>query len=356
MAKKKPQQKSAIDLVLEAKNQSQEVKIARAVDEARSYKTRYLQALAREKDLTTQNNILLGIANTTSRNRRYRKQPKSKGRGVAAYVLASDWHVEETVEPELVSWKNEFNLEIAWERIERFFQKIVELIMVQNHLAPVDEIWLALLGDLMSGYIHEELKESNELSPVETIVWLREAIRAGIDFLLSETKLPIYIPTCHGNHGRTTPKKMIKTSYKNSYEWLLYTILAGDYEDNERVNFIVGKGYHNTVTCMGRTCRNHHGDGLRYQGGVGGITIPVNKSVAKWNGVSAVDFDFFGHWHTFLWNYSTWVSNGSLIGYSPYAVEIKADFQHPTQSFCVIDSAYGLTDAKPIFTTKAHRK
>jgi len=345
--------KSALDLVKEAKNQSEEVKLAKAVDEARQYKRRYLMALEREKDLATQNGILLGVADAVSKKRRYRKQPKSKGRGVAAYVLASDWHVEETVEAELVSFKNEFNIDVAWKRVERFFQKIVELLDVQSHLAPVEELWLALLGDLMSGYIHDELKESNELSPVETIVWLREAIQAGIDFILQETKLPIYIPTCHGNHGRTTPKKQIKTSYKNSFEWLLYTILAGDYADNERVNFIVGKGYHNTVTCMGRRVRNHHGDGLRYNGGVGGITIPVNKSVAKWNGVKPVDFDMFGHYHTFLWNYSTWVSNGCLIGYSPFAVEIKADFQHPTQSFCVIDSAYGMTSALPIFLEKA---
>jgi len=350
MAKKRTK---ATDLVSEARDASWEAKHSKAVDDARMWRTRYNKALERETELEKRVAVLQGVAASVSKERRYRKPPKSKARGVAAYVLASDWHVEEVVRPELVSWKNAYNLEIAWKRIERFFQKIVELTHVQNHLAPVEELWLVFLGDLMSGYIHEELKESNELSPVEAIVWLREAIRAGIEFLLSELDVPIYVPTCHGNHGRTTQRKQIKTSYKNSYEWLLYTILAGDYVEHDRVNFMVGKGYHNTVTVMGRKARNHHGDGLRYQGGVGGITIPVNKSVAAWNEAKVVDFDFFGHWHTFLQNYPNWVSNGCIIGYSEFAVEIKAKFQHPTQSFCVIDSAYGLTEAKPIYVEKA---
>lgn len=347
--------KNASDLVKEAKNQSLEVQVANAIDYGKQQRALYLDALKREKDLATQNQILLGISESTARKRRYSKPAKRRKSGVAVVAVCSDWHVEETVLPELVSYKNEFNLEVAWKRIERLFQKIVLLTEVQSSVAPASELWLALLGDMLSGYIHEELLESNELSPVEAILWLREAITAGIDFLLKETKLPIYIPTCHGNHGRTTVKKRIKTSYKNSYEWLMYNFMAAQYEDSERVHWMVGNGYHNTQEIMGRPCRFHHGDGLRYQGGVGGITIPVNKAVAQWNKVRTVDFDFFGHWHTYMWNYPTWVSNGSLIGYSPYSVEIKADFQHPTQTFAVIDDRYGMTQSLPIFVERAKR-
>jgi hypothetical protein len=131
--------------------------------------------------------------------------------------------------------------------------------------------------------------------------------------------------------------------------------LAKSYAKNHRVQFVVSKGYHNICHIMGRRVRFHHGDGLRYQGGVGGITIPVNKSIAQWNKATPVDFDIFGHWHTFLANYPTWISCGSLMGYSEFSVEIKADFQHPTQTFIVIDRRYGLTQATPIFLTKPNR-
>ena len=120
---------------------------------------------------------------------------------------------------------NSFDLPEAIKRIERFYSKIVELIEWQNHLAPVSELWHPLLGDLMTGMIHEDLTETNTLSPTEACVFLRDQICSGIDFLLKETKLPIAIPTCVGNHGRTTQKMRIKTSTRNSYEWLLYKTL-----------------------------------------------------------------------------------------------------------------------------------
>ena len=284
----------------------------------------------------------------------WKKSTRSrKSRGVAVIVPATDWHAEEQVSAETTNGKNVFNLKVAEARIKRYYQKIVRLCEWQSHLAPVGEIWHPLLGDLMSGYIHEELAETNALSPTEAILFLHEMICSGIDFLVRETGVPIIIPTCFGNHGRTTQKKRIKSGYANSYEWLLYSTLAKYYESSKRVFWRVGKGYHNIQEIMGRKVRFHHGDAMRYQGGVGGITIPVQKSIAQWDKVKVVDFDIFGHWHTHLVGYPKWVSCGSLMGYSEYSVEIKAEFQHPTQTFIVIDRSYGLTCAIPIFLMKA---
>jgi hypothetical protein len=281
---------------------------------------------------------------------------ESEPREVAVVVPATDWHVEEQITAETTNGKNVFNLSEAEARIERYYQKIIRLCKWQNHLAPINAVWHPFLGDLMSGYIHEELAETNALSPTEACLFLQEMICSGIDYLVRETTVPIIIPTCHGNHGRTTQKKRIKSGYANSYEWLLYSTLAKHYRNSNRVFWRVGKGYHNIQEIMGRKVRFHHGDGMRYQGGVGGITIPVNKAIAQWDKVQAVDFDIFGHWHTHLVGYPKWVSCGSLMGYSEYSVEIKAEFQHPTQTFIVIDRDYGLTVAAPIFLTKAGEK
>jgi hypothetical protein len=335
-----------------------DVTISKLKEKLALTKGRLRDATAREKETAEQLGTILGVHEQDVKNQRVRKAKPRNQKGCAAILLASDWHVEETVEPELVNYRNKFNIEIAWSRIERFAQKGVEMIACyEESIAPVDEIWLALMGDLMSGYIHEELVESNEMSPVETVAWLREALIAVIDYLLAEwPDKRIFVPTCQGNHGRTTQKMRVKTSHKNSYEWLLYTILAGDYADNPRVEFFVGKGYHNLQVIKGRLCRFHHGDAVRYQGGVGGISIPVNKAIAAWNKEERADFDFFGHYHQFMWAYPSWVSNGCLIGYSPYALKIKADFQHPTQTIAFLDSGYGITEAKPLFLEKEGKR
>jgi hypothetical protein len=347
--------RNASNLVKKAISESSEVSLAKARTETAGLKAKHKEAVSLAVQAESQLDAMLAIR-TKPTLRNFQRIKCSKSNGVAVVVPATDWHVEETIQASAVNGKNFFNLTEAERRIKRFYGKVLELIDWQNYLAPVAELWHPLLGDLLSGYIHEELLESNSLSPTEACVFLQDMICSGIDLFLKETKLPIFIPTCVGNHGRTTFKKRIKTSNKNSYEWLLYMTLARRYESSRRVQFMVGQGYHNTQSIMGRKVRFHHGDGLRYMGGVGGITIPVNKSIAQWNKASPVDFDIFGHWHTFLWGYNNWVSCGSLMGYSEYSVEIKADYQAPTQTFIVIDRRYGLTQATPIFLTKPSRK
>lgn len=96
-----------------------------------------------------------------------RREKTSGLRDCTAVVLASDWHVEEEVDPESIAGRNQYNLEIAEQRIDRFFNSIIWNVQHQRsskHLAIRDMVlWLG--GDLMSGYIHEELQEGNQLSP-----------------------------------------------------------------------------------------------------------------------------------------------------------------------------------------------
>lgn len=348
--------RSAEELVSELNHDSEVLALARSSADAAKWKAKYKDMAAEALALERQVDVLTSIPCEPKIHVAPKRPLKKKPIGVAVIVPATDWHVEERVESRATSGRNCFDLIEAESRIFRYYEKVLALIDWQRHLAPVVELWHPLLGDLMSGYIHEELLESNSLSPTEACVFLQGMLCYGIDKWLKETKLPIFIPTCVGNHGRTTQKMKIKTSYKNSYEWLLYTTLARYYGKSSRVNWMVGQGYHNTQEIMGRKVRFHHGDGLRYMGGVGGISIPVNKAIAQWDKVDSVDLDVFGHWHTFMWHYPKWVSCGSLMGYNEFSVAIKAEFQHPSQAFIVIDRNYGVTSAIPIFLTSAKRK
>lgn len=341
-------------LVSEAKQEATVLSVEKAITSAALWRSRYKEATAQAVLLEKRLDAVRGMGCHIVK-RKLPKPRRGKQRGVAVIVPGADWHIEERIFAAGTNGKNEFNIAEAERRVRQYYQKVLHLIDHQSSLAPVTELWHPLLGDLLTGYIHEELLETNELSPTEACVFLQQLIMDGIDLWLRETKLSIYVPCCVGNHGRTTIKKRIKTSCKNSFEWLLYKTMASRYENNPRVYWMVGEGYHNTQVIADRKVRFHHGDGLRYNGGVGGITIPVNKSIAQWNKVEAVDLDVFGHWHTFLQNYPTWISCGSLMGYSEYSVEIKADFQHPTQTFIVLDRMYGVTSAVPIYLTEPQR-
>lgn len=272
------------------------------------------------------------------------RREKSSGiREMTAVVLASDWHVEEPVLPEAVAYRNEYNLKVAEKRIERFFQGIIWNVEHQraSKRIAVNDLILWLGGDLMTGYIHPELMESNELSPTETVRWLLPRLRDGIYTLMQALDLAhIEVPCSFGNHGRTTEKRRVSTGYANSYEWLMYHSLADEFRNEKRIHFEVTNSPHQYVQVYDNVLHFHHGDELRYMGGVGGLAIPLLKAVPQWDLVRKADVHNIGHFHQ-LSDFGRAVVNGSMIGYGPYSQSIRASFEVPAQALYYMDSKRG---------------
>jgi len=281
------------------------------------------------------------------------KSQLHRGRSQATAIIGcTDWHCEGAVDPDIVGDQNEFNLDIATRRIRRTWQKAVYMINFAREISNIKDIVLWLGGDLINGIIHEELEEKNFLGPTEAVLFMQEHVESGIQYLKQNADVErIVVVTNHGNHGRSTARKRISTAYRHSWEWLAFNNLARFFQGDSKVEFRIAKGYHNRQIIQGRRVRFHHGDAIRYGGGIGGITIPVRKAIAQWNRSWPADLDIFGHFHQFHrdWDF---ISCGCLIGYDGYALEIKADYQPPTQLFAVIDQEYGVVLADPIFCEK----
>lgn len=277
---------------------------------------------------------------------------KGKNESVAC-LLGSDWHLGEVVEPDTVNGLNEFNKDIAEKRVIKFFQSGLTCLQIERQATDIRTLILWAGGDLTNGDIHDDAKESNDLTPTQSLVMLKRLIKSGINFLLDEGELDnIVVPCSIGNHGRTGMIKKVATAYKNNYEWLLYHILADEFKDDKRVKFIISSAYHTWVNVFDKyDIRFHHGDYLRYSGGVGGLTVPANKAINEWNKSKRAYLDCFGHFHTYF-DGETFVSNGSLVGYNAYAVSIKAPYQQPYQAFFTIDKDRGRPQSRKIFVTE----
>lgn len=252
-----------------------------------------------------------------------------------AIVLLSDWHVEETVDPSTVNYKNEFNLTIASKRIKNTFERVVELIDKERRQSNIRDLVLAALGDFISGYIHPELVESNSLSPTEASLFVQDQLVGGIEFLKKHGGFKsITIPALSGNHGRTTDKPRYSTEFKNSYEWLLYKQLERYYRNDPKVQWRVENGYITWLDIQGHKCRFHHGHRVKYRGGVGGPTVAINNTIYRMNRTEAADLDLFGHLHTHLLDVH-FVCNNALIGYTSFGV--TRGFLPPSQTLVVLD-------------------
>jgi len=257
-----------------------------------------------------------------------------------AVVLASDWHLEEQVKPETVNGLNKYTLAIAEKRVMEFFQNTLKLVETQQHSVRIETLVIALLGDIISGNIHEELLENCQVTPIEAIIIAENLVISGINYILNNSKLNLVI-LCHvGNHTRITRKVHISTEKGNSLETFMYHHLANYFKGNERITFQIADGYLSYLKVYDFTICFQHGHAIKYGGGVGGITIPANKAVAQWQKLKHADLYCFGHFHQFI-DGGNFICNGSLIGYNAFAIFIKGGFEKPKQTFFLIDKKRG---------------
>ena len=158
----------------------------------------------------------------------------------------------------------------------------------------------------------------------------------------------ILIPCSIGNHGRTTKRMRKTTAYGHSWEWFLYQLIGQDFRDDDRVQVHATKDDMQYVDVLDFKLAFHHGHNIRYQGGLGGITVPAIKAVYRWEQWRDCDYYHFGHFHQ-RFDLGQIAFNGSVIGPNAYALSIGATPRRPEQSIYVLDAKRGKTMACPIW-------
>jgi hypothetical protein len=324
-------------------------------EEAKNWEKRYESNERELVDLRQQNEAILAIKDSIVPVSV--KPPKSNGGGgeAVAVVVASDWHMGAIVRPNTVNFLNEVNPDITAKRIEKFFHAVVKLTKKEQAHVKIKTLVLALIGDFIENHIHIELMEDSTLSPIEQMMAVQNCIVGGIQYILANTELNLVVPTCSGNHGRTTDKTRASTEYKNSFEQLMYWNMAKFFAGNKRVKFQVADGYFNYVDVYDHKLRFHHGHSCKFGGGIGGLMIPLRKFTHRANQQVFADTSICGHFHTLLMDYDVMV-NGSLVGPSAYGMRLGFPPERPQQIFRLLDSKRGWTMSAPILVAERESK
>lgn len=339
--------KTAADLIDAAKmvrESALKAKLARSLEERR--------ALARELELAEQRFNVLAELDEHRRPLSVKSSIRGYGAGhrreATAVAIGSDWHVEEHVDPKTIDGLNEYTPEIARRRAARFFAGIEWLS--RDPRFAVTSLVLVGLGDIITGYIHDELVEGNFMSPTEAVLFAQDLWGDGIRFLLKSTELTeIKVPWLFGNHGRTTLKPRVATAYANSFEWLLGHMLAKEFRDEPRVSFSVADGHHMVVPIYDWRLHLTHGDKVKSMGGIGGVDVPLNRAIAQWHRTMPAECTAVGHFHEYN-SGQRLTRNGSLIGFSPFSRDIvRAAYEAPQQAFFLVDRTRGKTACAPIW-------
>lgn len=355
MAQRKPLNESVAEQLAADAILHTDAELARLRAEVATLRGRYKAALSQIDRERERADTLVALKGITASHGKQPKKAKHSKHDATMVVLLSDVHCEEVVRPETVNGLNAFDLAVCEKRLVELQERFFTMLEHERQLTRIERVVLWFGGDWISGMIHPELAEENSLHPLAAIRWIGERMRGFLDAVAGNAKEVIVATSC-GNHGRTT-EKLRTNEADTSYEHHLYLTMRAA-EKRKNVRWHIGEGHLNYLDLDGFNVRFCHGHAVRYQGGIGGIHVPLNKAIAAWNATQHADLTCLGHWHQFSWGRAgRYVSNGSVIGHSAYAVRIKATYEPPCQAAIVIDHGRReVTKAYPLFCDRDLRK
>jgi hypothetical protein len=274
-------------------------------------------------------------------------------------VMLSDTHFDEVVRPSEVGGLNAYNRTIAELRLKTWCENVIK--MARHYLSGVtyDGVVVLLGGDIFSGDIHEELKETNEDTILGSLLHWSEQMAAAITVLADEFG-KVHVAAVPGNHGRLTRKPRAKLRAKTNLDWLLAKMLERHYAKDKRVTFQIEDG---ADTLVGIYQWGHlltHGDQAHGGGGIGGIWPPIMRLRAKKaQRAMAVDQPFdtlwMGHWHQLIITPGL-VVNGSLKSVDEYSFIGNFGYEPAQQALAIVTPEHNVTWQCPVFVTDRRKE
>ena len=280
--------------------------------------------------------------------------PSSKASGrVTAFAMLSDTHFDEKISPQEVMQLNCYNREIALLRLQQFHDNLIRLLRDYISGIKYDGLVLALGGDMLSGNIHEELRETNEDTMLNSVLFWSSQIASMIRSLAEKTKLPISIPCVVGNHGRGTEKPRYKRYVFENFDYLLYHLIQKDLLSVKNISVNIAKSTDLLLQVYNTKILLTHGDQFKGGSGISGLLAPLmlgSYRKAKRMQEAGLPFDYLaiGHFHE-MGQFKQILANGSLKGFDEYALKRNLPYEEPKQLFAIFDPAHKLTITAPIF-------
>lgn len=284
------------------------------------------------------------------KGRRSKKANKHTG---TAWLMLSDLHLDEVVFPDQLLGMNAYSREIARQRLKRTTEGFVDVWKNYHQNVSYDGAVVCLGGDLFSGDIHEELKETNEDTLFGSIEYWVDPLAETLDHIASEFG-KVHVPVVVGNHGRTTRKPRAKFRARSNADWKIGCDLQRIFAKDKRITFDVSDSADCIIDSYGRRVMLTHGDQASGGSGWGGIFSPIGRlDDKKSKRQQAVDLPYdlmvLGHWHQLIFG-PNWIVNGAMKGYDEYAFTNNFGYEVPSQASWLMTPEHGKTFTAPIFS------
>ena len=270
----------------------------------------------------------------------------------------SDFHWGERVFPKQVNNVNEFTVTIARDRLKYCVETAIHLCRILDRDMRYPGIVVPLGGDMVSGAIHEELRASNEIPTMPTVLDLVDNLVPAIK-TLADTFGAVFLPCVSGNHGRDTMKIYAKGRNHTSFDWLLYQFLARAMSHDKRITFYIPEASDAHYRIYGHKYLLTHGDQFRGGDSMIGCLGPImrgdHKKRSRESQVGmSYDTMVIGHWHQRI-ALNKLIVNSCLKGYDEYAYTNNFSFEKPSQNMWITNPRYGITYSMPVYVDPGHK-
>jgi hypothetical protein len=285
-------------------------------------------------------------------------EPASGQPGVPLLSL-NDWHLSEIISRDECDGINEFNLGICEDRVKRTIQRTLDLCFEHvrgpgGERAEYPGIVVVLGGDMVSGSIHEEILQTNEVTRNASVILCANLIVSSLR-ALADAFGKVHAVCVPGNHGRDG-KPRAKLLVATNADWLIYRIVEMHLANDRRITFQIPESGDARFTVAGLRCFATHGDRLGVKGGDGiiGSLGPIARGHVKLGqqqAISGRNFDvlLLHHYHQYIPLPRADVSN-CLCGPNEYSLLIlRAPPSAPSQSLRFVHPHWGVTSRWEVF-------
>lgn len=262
-------------------------------------------------------------------------------------LFSGDFHWGESISGSRIGGINEYGVAIAEKRYRRMIERTVDISLAHLPKNRYPGIVLLRLGDMISGEIHPDFSETNELHAIPAVRSLVASESWGIK-TLAERFGRVHVVSVPGNHGRTTRKPQSKRG-SDSFDTLSAWWLESRFADDDHVTFQTPESGDALITIMGRRYLVTHGDKIGSRGGEGlvGPEATIVRGMKRVHDQYAklgqpLAGVFVGHFHVAREFGLGW-SNGSVCGYSEYARDGRMTPEPPEQWLIFFHPKYGAT-------------
>ena len=262
--------------------------------------------------------------------------------------LWSDWHIGETVDPAQTYGMNAFNEHVADHRIKSLVERTIHLACdrMVNPRYPGIVVWLG--GDMVSGWLHQELISTDWCPPTKAVAWCVSRLRLALIHLRDRFGRVLVICS-PGNHGRITQRPIAKNSAIASYDHIIYSHLVELFRDDGAITVHAAADGEALVQIAGTRFLFMHGHELGVAGGDGiiGALGPIMRGRTKVGRSQATvgrEFDVLciGHYHQPIWQPTAGIIvNGTLKGWDEYARVRRLPYATSSQMLFFVHPTWG---------------